>query len=128
MGKNGGLWGWAVVLVLTLVCAAACFGGFGRSVIRVQAWTDASDSAQPLPVRSAVGDSLVNVNTADLEALTALPGIGAVRAERIIAFREANGPFQSTADLLAVEGIGPGILERIRDLICLEDDYEDLDH
>lgn len=49
---------------------------------------------------------VVNVNTADAEQLQLLPRIGPALADRIIAFREANGPFDSVAELVAVKGIG----------------------
>lgn len=55
----------------------------------------------------------VNLNTADAAALATLPGIGPALADRIIAFREANGPFGTVADLDAVSGIGPAILAQI---------------
>ena len=89
--------------------------------------TQAADSSEPVRRQSDPGGR-INVNTADLDTLKTLPGIGEVRAARIIEYRDAHGPFRHTGDLLAVEGIGPGILESIRDLICLEDDYENLDH
>jgi len=59
----------------------------------------------------------VNVNTADLAALEALPGIGPELAQRIIDYREAHGPFSQVDDLLDVPGIGPAILEKIREEI-----------
>ena len=62
----------------------------------------------------------VNVNTADVEALTTLRGIGPSRAEAIIAYREANGPFRSLHELMQVRGIGERTLEENMDLIVLE--------
>ncbi|MDR0625677.1 MAG: ComEA family DNA-binding protein [Bifidobacteriaceae bacterium] len=52
----------------------------------------------------------VNVNQASAEALTALPGIGPVLAQRIVDFRDANGPFAELNDLSEVTGIGSKIL------------------
>ena len=63
----------------------------------------------------------VNVNTASAEELDVLPGIGPALAERIIAYREANGPFTAAEDLLAVSGIGEKVLDGLRDQIVLED-------
>lgn len=55
----------------------------------------------------AAENRLVNINTATLEEFVALPGIGPALAKRIIAYREAHGPFQSIEDLTKVQGIGP---------------------
>jgi competence protein ComEA len=61
--------------------------------------------------------SRININTATLEDLKKLPGIGDVIAQRIIEYRQAHGPFSSADDLLGVKGIGVKKLENIRDLI-----------
>ncbi len=61
--------------------------------------------------------SRININTATLEDLKKLPGIGDVIAQRIIEYRQAHGPFSSADDLLGVKGIGTKKLENIRDLI-----------
>ncbi|MGI6878102.1 helix-hairpin-helix domain-containing protein [Microbacterium sp. gxy059] len=58
---------------------------------------------------------LVNVNQADASQLETLPGIGPALAQRVIAWREAEGPFASVDDLLAVSGIGPKVLDGLRD-------------
>lgn len=62
----------------------------------------------------------LNVNTATAEELDALPGIGPVTAEAIVAFREANGPFTSIESLLDVKGIGKATLAKFRDLITVQ--------
>lgn len=61
----------------------------------------------------------IDVNTASLEQLETLPGIGPALAQRIIDFRTANGPFPSIDALDAVSGIGSSTLENIRDLITV---------
>lgn len=48
----------------------------------------------------------LDINRADEEALQTLPGIGPALARRIVAYREAHGPFRQTADLLRVPGVG----------------------
>lgn len=60
---------------------------------------------------------LISLNSADAAALDTLPRIGPALAERILAWREKNGPFASVDDLLAVPGIGTAILEGLRDLV-----------
>ncbi len=61
----------------------------------------------------------VNLNTADAQELDLLPGIGETLAQRILAYREQNGPFTSLEQLLKVEGIGEKTLEKLRPLVCL---------
>ncbi len=57
----------------------------------------------------------VNINTATAQELTTLPGIGQAKAEAIIQYREANGPFKSVEQLTEVKGIGDKILEKLKD-------------
>lgn len=64
--------------------------------------------------------SRVNLNTADAAALESLPGIGPALAQRIIDYRTANGPFQTTAEIQDVRGIGAGIYAKIKDSITVE--------
>ena len=57
----------------------------------------------------------VDVNTAAADELQELNGVGPALAERIIDYREANGPFRSLEDLLEVKGIGEATLEKFRE-------------
>lgn len=61
----------------------------------------------------------VNINTAGAWLLAALPGIGEVRAQAIIDYRQRNGPFRDTREIMKVEGIGEATLELIKDLITV---------
>jgi competence ComEA-like helix-hairpin-helix protein len=74
-------------------------------------FTPPSASSQPAEA------GLVDINAATAAELEALPGIGPVLAARIIAHREANGPFARTDGLLAVDGIGPATYEGLRALV-----------
>ncbi|WP_296667316.1 ComEA family DNA-binding protein [Demequina sp.] len=58
----------------------------------------------------------LDVNAADAARLESLPGVGPVLAARIVADRDANGPFASVEDLGRVSGVGPAILSAIADL------------
>ena len=60
-----------------------------------------------------VPDKLVNLNTATQPELESLPGIGAVRAAAILAYREEHGPFARIEDLTQVEGIGQSTFENL---------------
>lgn len=62
---------------------------------------------------------LVNINTADSNALCTLPGIGESRARDIIAYRETNGAFASIEDIMKVSGIKESAFSKIKDLITV---------
>jgi competence protein ComEA len=64
-------------------------------------------------------DGLVDINTADITDLDALPGIGQSFAERIIEYRTVNGPFESVEDLQKVKGIGPALFAKIAPLVTV---------
>lgn len=68
-------------------------------------------------VAEAAVDGLVNINTADVQQLTTLPGIGENKANQIIAYRNTNGAFSSIEDIKQVSGIGDGIFNQIYSLI-----------
>jgi competence protein ComEA len=77
-------------------------------------------------VQAAAGGSLggalggkVHLNSATLEQLDELPGIGPVTAQKILDYREAHGAFGSVDELDAVPGIGPATLADLRDLVDL---------
>jgi len=60
---------------------------------------------------------LVSLSNADSQTLQTLPRVGPATAERIIAWRTANGPFNSVEDLLAISGIGPATVDAFRNLV-----------
>ena len=67
--------------------------------------------------RAMGGTSRISLNSADAQQLQQLPGVGPVIAERIVAWRMANGPFRSVAELGEVSGIGPAMIARIEDQV-----------
>lgn len=76
-----------------------------------------STPSAPSTEARAQATTRVDINTAAVDELESLPGIGPALASRIIAHRQENGPFRSVDDLLAVKGIGPKMLEKLRDRI-----------
>lgn len=81
--------------------------------------TSAVTSAVVSEPPSADSPGKINLNTATAEQLETLPGIGPALAERILAYRDAYGPFTAVEDLLRVSGIGEKTLESIRAYITV---------
>ena len=68
---------------------------------------------------TGTGQPQVDINRAMSEELDALPGIGPQLAARIVAYREANGPFSTVEELQNVEGIGEKTLEHLRPYVVV---------
>lgn len=79
---------------------------------------------EPMPMLEAAttpsADTPLNVNQADVAALTQLPGVGRVKAEAIVAYREANGPFTDPGELRNVTGIGEATYQRLAPLVSVQ--------
>lgn len=71
------------------------------------------------PETTASNTELININSATLEELDSLPGIGPTIAQRIIDYRTTNGPFNVIDDIKNVSGIGPATFDEIKDLITV---------
>ncbi len=102
----GGALGSADLELLNLAATVAD----GQQVIVPRSGAPGQPTATPAP-----DGGLVDLNQADVAELEELPGVGPVLAERIVAHREANGPFGSIEDLLDVPGIGEARLATLRD-------------
>ncbi len=74
-------------------------------------------SGRPRHRRGPVTVSLLSLNRASVEELTSLPGIGATRAEAIVAYRRRTGPFRRIDDLANVPGIGSKTVDRLRERV-----------
>ena len=92
-----------IVTALTLVLVLV-----GSSVAAVAAAPPAAPKAAASEARP------IDLNSADSAALESIPGIGKSLSQRILAFREKNGPFQSVDDLLKVQGVGEKSIQKLR--------------
>ena len=79
-------------------------------------------------VLSGAAFAKVNINTASVEELARLNGIGEAKAKAIVEYREANGAFASMEELVKVKGIGDKLLEKLRDDLAIagETTFEDV--
>ncbi|MGM0501812.1 MAG: helix-hairpin-helix domain-containing protein [Bacillota bacterium] len=75
------------------------------------------------PLLTVCGQGQININTATAEVLTTFPGIGALTAANIIAYRQLNGPFNSKEDLKKVSGIGRVTYQKLADKISSNSNY-----
>lgn len=72
-----------------------------------------------IPLAVAQDVKKVNINKATIEELMQIKGIGQKYAERIVDFREKNGPFKNIEDIINVKGIGPKKFELIKNMITV---------
>jgi competence protein ComEA len=75
----------------------------------------AAPGQAPPPENAAA--ALVDLNTATVEQLDTLPGVGPVTAAAIVAWRDEHGSFDNVEQLSEVDGIGPARLDKLRDLV-----------
>jgi len=81
------------------------------------AGTAGASSGAESPAMGPSPTAPLDLNTATLEQLDALPGIGPTTAQKILDYRQAHGPFHAVADLDAVPGIGQGRIEQLKGLV-----------
>lgn len=119
----------AVLLGLTVTSAAFTLGyliGKTQSppaMIRIEPKPTLQSEPTPPPEPEAEvekDEEKLNINTASVLELATLPGIGTVKAERIVAYREKIGGFTAITQLAEVDGIGEKILKELIDLVRVD--------
>lgn len=110
----------SILIVMTFLFAVFLTGFFFYRNYNRRSVIPAAIESVKQPSFSGSADqeeTLVNINTATVQELSKLPGIGETLSERIIAYRSIHGPFQEIGELLNVDGIGSGKLKAILDMI-----------
>lgn len=98
------------IFSFTAACLLA-ISSFAFAADAVQKPNVSAPAAKPIAVSA---QEVVNINTADVHSLTKLKGVGAKKAEAIVAYRKANGSFKSIDQLAEVKGVGAKILDANR--------------
>ncbi len=97
------------------------FASLSFTLSAAPASTTAVQDPVPVVSQMTAQPSRLDLNKADAVTLQKeLNGIGKTKAEAIVAYREANGPFASVDELLEIRGIGSALLERNRDKVMVE--------
>ena len=115
------------ILLLTAVFLSFSAGwvlrGEGTEPLRVESQRRLEVTVSALPAPEAKEErEPVNLNTAGVEELMTLPGIGEKRAADIIADREENGPFRFVEEITRVKGIGEETLAELIDYVTVEEE------
>lgn len=104
--------------LLTAACAVIA-GTFKAPPLKVQRIAAVYAELPGEEKNSDAAEVRINLNTASPQELTALEGIGEVKAQAIISYRTEHGDFLNIEEVLRVKGIGEKTFEKIKDDICV---------
>lgn len=102
------------LITVLFTCALALFATTAAATAQ-----QAGDRPGPAKASGAATVGAVNLNTATAAQLESLPGIGARTAERIIEYRQKNGPFKKIEELMNVKGIGEKSFLKLKDRLTV---------
>lgn len=89
---------------------------FVLALLLAPVWAQAASQE---PIAKATAGAVVNLNSATLEQLESLPGIGPRAAQRILEFRAKNGGFKKVEDLMKIQGIGERSFLKLKPLVSV---------
>ena len=112
-----------IIIALTIIAVAFCAGFFtgysnGKTTINITTPPPSAHSTDS-EISQDNSEILININTAGKEELMLLPGIGTALADAIIDYRETNGYFEKTEDIMNVKGISLSVYRSIKTLITV---------
>jgi competence protein ComEA len=111
----------ALSVLATLTALAITSPAHAQSGARTEAPAGRPEAKAPRPARvvAGPGEATVNINAADVKELMTLAGVNRKTAQRIVAYREARGPFKRADDVKKVEGVSDEVWEKNRPRIAV---------
>jgi len=109
----------SIAATLMLLTSWSAHGESARPAEDATARAEPAKAARPARVVATPREATVNINTADVKELMTLEGVGRKVAQRIVAHREAHGPFKRADDFKKVDGVSDALWEKNRSRIAV---------